>query len=127
MNLLWVMLGGFFGAIARYTLGEWMPAANGFPVGTMSVNLIGCLFLGWFTAFISYRKNTSSVIPLLVGTGFTGSFTTFSTFSVETFQLLEQQFYFMAFLYVLGSLTIGILLAFAGYRLGFQSERGEHH
>ncbi|WP_408007613.1 fluoride efflux transporter CrcB [Pseudalkalibacillus sp. A8] len=125
MNLLLVMIGGFLGSISRYMLGEWLYMENGFPIGTLSVNLIGCLFLGWFTAFIIKRKKIWPEIPLLVGTGFTGSFTTFSTFSVETIQLLEQQMIMTAITYILISVFAGIGLAYIGYKLaGYKKEKG---
>lgn len=124
MNIFLVMIGGFFGAICRYLFGEWVPTSGGFPVGTMSVNLIGCLFLGWFTAF-TQRKLTRPEIPLLVGTGFTGSFTTFSTFSVETLELVNQELYLFAISYVLVSVLAGIALSFFGYKVGIGTEAGD--
>ncbi|MCF6410339.1 fluoride efflux transporter CrcB [Pseudalkalibacillus salsuginis] len=124
MNLLLVMIGGFFGSISRYTLGEWLYMENGFPIGTLSVNLIGCLFLGWFTAFIMKRKKIRLEIPLLIGTGFTGSFTTFSTFSVETVQLIEQQMMLTAITYILISVFAGIGFAYTGYKIaGYKKKK----
>ena len=90
MNVLFVMIGGFFGAISRFALGEWIHTSNGFPLGTLFINLIGCFFLGWFLTFVSQKKKIRPELTLLIGTGFVGSFTTFSTFSVETLTLLQQ-------------------------------------
>ncbi len=124
MFVLWVMIGGFSGAICRYLLGEWMPTTGGFPVGTLCVNLIGCLFLGWFTAFHE-RKSIRPEIPLLIGTGLTGSFTTFSTFSVETLELVKQELFVFAATYVLLSVLAGIALATAGYWVGTRKKAGD--
>ena len=94
MNLLFVMIGGFFGAISRFALGEWIHTSNGFPLGTLFINLIGCFFLGWFLTFVSQKKKIRPEFTLLIGTGFVGSFTTFSTFSVETLNLIAAGSYF---------------------------------
>ncbi|PAV29785.1 hypothetical protein CIL05_10495 [Virgibacillus profundi] len=57
MNLLLVMIGGIFGAISRFALGEWIHTNNGFPLGTFLINLIGCFILGWwFLTFVSQKE-----------------------------------------------------------------------
>lgn len=91
MNFFWVFLGAGFGGGARWwvstTLSKLLPAY--FPFGTLSVNILGSFLLGLL--FFSYEDNT--VIPdylkLLLGTGFCGGFTTFSTFSLETVNLFR--------------------------------------
>ncbi len=125
MNVLFVMIGGFFGTISRYILGELIPASNGFPIGTLTVNLIGCLCLGWLLSFIANQKNMNPKISLLFGTGFIGSFTTFSTFSVELVHLLEEEKVGYAALYVVLSLFAGLVLSFIGYRLANLRKMGE--
>lgn len=116
MNVLVVMTGGFLGAAARYALGEWV-YTDGFPLNTLIINLIGCLFLGWFLTYISQREHVWREVSLLIGTGFTGSFTTFSTFSLETIQLFQDEFFMLGILYILASTIGGLLLAYAGYKL----------
>lgn len=123
MKLLWVMIGGSFGALCRFALGEWTQAYNGFPLGTFITNLLGCLFLGWFLTYVSQHKNIKPEITLLLGTGFIGSFTTFSTFSVETIYYLQHGLVFMAIFYVLASTGFGIVFAYAGYRLANFSKK----
>ncbi|MFS0824415.1 fluoride efflux transporter CrcB [Bacillus sp. 1P02SD] len=125
MNVLFVMIGGFLGAICRYLLGEWVPAPNGFPMGTLTVNLMGCLCLGWLLTFVATRKNVNPKISLLFGTGFIGSFTTFSTFSVEMVHLLENGNVGIALLYVVLSLFVGLFLSYVGYRLAKLRKMGE--
>lgn len=91
---------------------------NGFPTGTLIANLAGSLFLGWFTARIITRSNLNPVLSATIGTGLTGSFTTFSTFSMETLLMVENGSIGMAIFYVLLSAVGGLFLAAAGYKLG---------
>lgn len=121
MELIFVGLGGFFGAISRFALGEWLHSDHGFPLGTLLVNLLGCLVLGWFLAFAK-RKALRGNLVLLVGTGFSGSFTTFSTFSVETVNLVAGGQVLFALLYVLLSIFVGLLLAFIGFKLAAKGD-----
>ena len=122
MNLLFVMIGGFFGAISRFALGEWIHTSNGFPLGTLFINLIGCFFLGWFLTFVSQKKKIRPELTLLIGTGFVGSFTTFSTFSVETLTLLQQGLIFQGLLYVLTTTILGLGLTYLGRKVALLQE-----
>jgi CrcB protein len=78
-----VGLGGAIGAVARYLLGEAIPAES-FPFGTLTVNVLGSFVLG-FVTFLGVGEE----LLLFVGTGACGSFTTFSSFSVDTVGLYE--------------------------------------
>lgn len=118
MNVVAVGIGGFFGAIARYTIGEWIHTANGFPLATLVINLLGCLFLSWFFTMSTRGWHIHPNLKWGIGTGFTGAFTTFSTFSVETLHLITHHQYVMALLYVLLSILGGIGLAILGAKLG---------
>lgn len=130
MNLKLVgllIVGGFLGSITRFSFGEWLLNEVGFPAGTLFVNIVGCFFLGWFLPFANEKiKNKSFWIPL-IGTGFIGSFTTFSTFSVETLFLINEELYLIAFSNIVLSIGFGILAAFIGYSFAFKkiSEKGE--
>jgi CrcB protein len=110
------MLGGFFGALTRYGIGEWLQTENGFPLGTLFINLIGCFFLAWFLTFITIRKNIKPELTLLIGTGFVGSFTTFSTFSLETILLFQHGQGVYAVLYILTSIIFGLMMAYFGLK-----------
>jgi len=123
MNLLLVMIGGFFGAICRFSLGELIHTNNGFPLTTILINLSGCFILGWFLTYVSLNKKIRPEFTLIIGTGFIGSFTTFSTFSVETLNLFHEGLVFMAVIYVLTSTGLGILLAYAGHNLAISKKR----
>jgi CrcB protein len=117
MNVILVMFGGFLGAICRFLLGNWsfLHSTYGFPTGTLIINLVGSLLLGWLVA--NYRDQYPRIF-LFFGTGFIGSFTTFSTFSVETLNLLEKGKLGLALGYGFISLVAGICLALIGYKLG---------
>lgn len=123
MNLLWVMIGGFLGTVCRFALDEWVHTNYEFPLATLLVNLSGCFILGWFLTYVSQNKKIRPVLTLIVGTGFIGSFTTFSTFSVETLYLFQNGLFFIALLYVLSSTALGIVLAYAGHFLAVSRKR----
>lgn len=117
MNVVSVGIVGFFGAILRYIIGEWIHTENGFPLGTLIINLAGCFFLAWFFTITAKRWNINPKLRLGIGTGFVGAFTTFSTFSIETLNLIVHHQMIFAFTYVLLSIIGGIGLAFAGAKL----------
>lgn len=117
MKILFVMVGGFLGAISRFSLGILLQSKNIFPFSTLCINLIGCLFLGWFLTFIHLRTKGNEKMTLLIGTGFTGSFTTFSTFSVETIQLFQSRHALIAILYALSSTIFGLFFIYLGRKI----------
>ncbi len=111
MSYLSVGIGGIIGSLLRYYIGLssviWW--SSPFPIATLVINLIGCFVLGWFTTYLSKLKLFSPSLLTGFGTGLVGSFTTFSTFSVETVQLIQNSLWGFAILYVLGSLFGGII------------------
>ena len=117
MNILFVMIGGFFGSISRFALGGWIHTNNGFPLGTLIINLLGCFALGWFITFMRQKKGMKDYIHLMIGTGFLGSFTTFSTFSIEIINLIENSEFIQAVIYVFTSVIIGIFCSYLGWKL----------
>lgn len=115
LNIALVAIGGFFGAITRFGMSGWIKSkiVTLFPIATLIINLIGAFLLG-----ILMGGNFSNDWRLLFGTGFMGAFTTFSTFKLETIQLHLGKRWNMLVLYLCISYTFGILLAFAGMRIG---------
>ncbi|HET6871541.1 MAG TPA: CrcB family protein, partial [Sporolactobacillaceae bacterium] len=89
-----------------------------FPFATLSVNWIGCFVLGWFNYHIKKLDRVSVYIKTGFGTGLVGSFTTFSTFSVDTIKLFETGHITLGLIYLLDSFVGGFLLAYLGMRLG---------
>lgn len=91
-SLLYVGVGGFCGANARYLLSLWVneffaPRFGVFPYGTLLVNVLGSLGLAVFGAWFSARTGLSTQLQWLIGVGFFGAFTTFSTFANESINL----------------------------------------
>ena len=85
-----VGVGGFFGAAARFLLGGWIGARiEQFPAGTLAVNVLGSLAIGFLAATVAGRVLPGGTIRLLVMAGFLGAFTTFSAFSYESVQLWQ--------------------------------------
>ncbi len=97
-SILLVGAGGFAGSVARFLLTKFTSSEWGsvFPIGTFSVNVLGCLAIGLIYG-MGLREMTHSQLRLLLATGFCGGFTTFSSFSLEFFILLRQGHTGMAF------------------------------
>ena len=116
--ILIVGAGSFIGGILRYLISRWiqLKLLSTYPFGTFTVNIIGCFIIGLVMG-LSERFNVSSEWRLLLVTGVCGGFTTFSAFSIETLALLRDAQYLPAFLYIAGSVIIGLLAAFFGYFL----------
>ena len=115
-----VFLGGGLGSVCRYAVGRLfvLRCAVGFPWGTLAVNVVGCLLIGFLSVFL-LRRDADSARLFLV-TGFCGGFTTFSTFSNELCQLFRESACSMALLYALASLLGGIVMCFAGAWLAWR-------
>jgi CrcB protein len=115
MILFLIALGGGAGSVLRYLLGGRVQhfAPHGFPVGTLTVNVLGCLLIGILTRLFLNMETPGEWRGLLV-VGFCGGFTTFSTFSIETVGLIEGGEYARAATYVAGSVLLCIMATFAG-------------
>lgn len=113
MNFICVFLGGGTGAVLRYLVSEgwkhWQGPTLAFPWPTFIVNVLGSLLIGLFYTH-SQAWGLSPSTRLLLTTGLCGGFTTFSTFSYETFSLLRGGMYGTCALYVGLSLVLGLLV-----------------
>ena len=94
-TFLWIGLGGFVGANARYLMTLWVNSIlvsrwGAFPFGTAVVNVLGSFGLAVFGVWFGSRVGLSPNIRLLIGTGFFGAFTTFSTYANESVTLFEK-------------------------------------
>lgn len=118
-NILLVLLGGGLGSAARYLLSYFFSKneAMQFPWATFLANTIGCLFIGILFGYIQKNNLQSETLKLLLITGFCGGFTTFSTFSLENIQFIQNQNYNLAILYTLASLVIGFLAVIIGIKI----------
>ncbi|MCL6548430.1 MAG: fluoride efflux transporter CrcB [Alicyclobacillus sp.] len=115
MPYLAVAIGGLLGACARYAVSEWVGTYQGFPVATLLINLSGCFVLAWFYTITLERLTVHPLFRLGAGTGFIGAFTTYSTFTVETWKLVQAGAWTAAAGYLLASLVGGLLAGWAGY------------
>lgn len=110
-----VGIGGFFGAIARYSISKYLNNKSGFsiPIGTLTVNLLGAFLSGIITG-----SKADTMIILLYGTGFMGAFTTFSTLKLEMVQLHLNNYKKEFLFYTATIYGGGLILAYLGYKIG---------
>ena len=119
MNLLMVFLGGGLGAVSRYLLSRLIYShySGGFPLGTLVINLTGCLVIG-FLGGISERWAFPPHLRLFVFIGILGGYTTFSSFGLETITLIRGGEWQYAVSNILISNLGGLALVFGGFVLG---------
>jgi CrcB protein len=120
MHLVYIGLGGFAGAIARYALDGWVADRLGaaFPFGTLLVNLSGALLIGLLFALMIERGVLSADLrgPLMIG--LIGSYTTFSTLALESWRLVEDGAWLLAVANLGGSMLLGVAAVLAGLAIG---------
>ncbi|SMB90655.1 CrcB protein [Desulfonispora thiosulfatigenes DSM 11270] len=116
---LYVAIGGSLGAVSRYLLSNWVnnKAQSIFPFGTFSVNMIGSFIIGVFY-IVSMERLVSPELKLIISVGFLGAFTTFSTFSLETLNLMRENHILTAFINIGLSIIIGLIAAWLGIIIG---------
>ena len=116
-SILLVGAGSFVGGALRYAVSVFMKSAcgNGFPWGTLLVNLVGCLAFGVIFALFGKYSATNNVWCLLLTTGVCGGFTTFSTFANESMLMLQNGNWGGFVGYVTTSLVVGLALVALGY------------
>lgn len=116
-TILAVGLGGFAGSVMRYAVTRLTAHVQWFnmPLGTLTVNLIGCLILGFLTALFTRWQGCTDELRLFLTVGMCGGFTTFSTFMGENFAMTRAGQLVPLVLYLGISLTGGFLLFFLGY------------
>jgi len=113
--LLSVGIGGFIGAVLRFTLSGWVQKATAstFPFGTLTVNILGSFFIGFLFLYFQHI-NLSPIQKALLITGLLGALTTFSTFSLDTVLLMQEEFYVKAF----SNVILNVIFSVGGTLLG---------
>jgi len=118
-HYLAIALGGALGSVLRFAMNEAVSARFGraFPWGTLSINVIGSFLIGLLAVMLVERLEVSPAVRLGLMVGVLGGFTTFSSFSLEVVNLMQNGAFLRALLYVVASVTVCVLAAAAGIHL----------
>ncbi len=121
-QVLAIGIGGAIGSLLRFWMsnGVHALAGRGFPYGTLVVNVLGCLLMGLLFVLFTERLSDNAVLRAGILIGVLGGFTTFSSFSIETFNLVEQGAYLKATVNAGASLILCVGATWAGVILGRQ-------
>ena len=118
INLIYVASGGAVGAVLRYlTSNFYRFYFPNFPIGTLFINFIGSFLIGILASNLESRGTSYIFIKYFLIIGILGSFTTFSTFSLETIQLVNDKKLFLSLVYILLSISLCIFGAFFGFNI----------
>lgn len=120
VRLLYIGIGGFLGAIARYLVSGLVMGRGNlvFPLGTLVVNVTGSFILGLFFVLSIEHVGMERVWRPFVAVGFLGAYTTFSTFGLETMNLIESGSFLMAAANILLSVLFSLIGVYAGFIIG---------
>ena len=113
-----IAVGGVLGSWMRWRLSVWFPVSPGtFPTTTLAINLVGSALIGVVLVLFLDRQPPRLLTHSFLGTGILGAFTTFSTFTIESAELLRQSKPLTAFVYVIASVVGGVFVALAAMRV----------
>jgi CrcB protein len=117
LSLFLVFVGGGLGSLTRFLFSKWITVhSTDFPTATFVTNFLACIILGVLSNYLGEAKQENQkIIAALFMTGFCGGFSTFSTLNLETFTLIQNQNYQIAFLYTFSN----VILGFIGIAIGF--------
>ena len=115
-QIIAIMVGGALGAVSRYGVSQLMASTFGrsFPYGTITVNVLGSFLMGYLTIYLMNKVNVDPMLRMVLLVGFLGAFTTFSTFSMDTLNLIQSGFVTKAFLNILLNVTCSLTAVWLG-------------
>lgn len=121
-QVLAIAAGGAVGSLLRFWMSSWVHsfAGRSFPYGTLAVNVLGCLIMGFLFVLFIERLSDNPALRAGILIGVIGGFTTFSSFSIETFNLIEQGAWAKAVANMSGSLVLCVGATWIGVMLGRQ-------
>ena len=122
IQLLAIAAGGALGSMMRFLMSTWVYSmlGRGFPYGTLAVNIIGSLVMGLLTVLLVERMSLGPEWRAAILIGLLGGFTTFSSFSIETFNLIEAGAYVKAITNMVVSVLVCVSATWVGVILGRQ-------
>ena len=122
-QVLAIAAGGAVGSVLRFWMSTWVHsfAGRSFPYGTLTVNVLGCLAMGFLFVLFVDRLSDNAVLRAGILIGVLGGFTTFSSFSIETLNLIEQGAWLKAVVNMTGSLLLCVCATWVGVILGRQA------
>jgi CrcB protein len=119
-TIIYIAIGGAIGSVLRFLttvlVSKFCPENSGFqfPLATFIANVIGCFLIGLFLGILAKNELTDSNLKWFLVTGFCGGFTTFSTFGMENFNLLQNNNTLLAFSYIALSIILGLFAVWFG-------------
>ncbi len=116
---LFIAAGGALGSVARYWVGSAISGRTGtrFPFGTLAINFSACLIIGFTLTYFGKLADLDPAWRFLVPIGFIGAYSTFSTYEWETLSIMRSGAFFLAALYAVGSLILGLAATWCGVAL----------
>ncbi len=122
-SILAIAIGGGLGSVSRFLVAKEMGRFLGdfLPYGTLAVNILGSFALGWLSTFFLDRPDINNVLRLGLTVGFLGAFTTFSTFSYDSLELLMSGNYWRACLNIVANATVCLGMCYLGIRIAQSS------
>jgi len=118
-TLLLIGLGGFLGSISRFLIALSVNRIfqSVLPIGTLVVNIVGCLFIGIIYSLAEQKNIMSPELRVFLGVGFCGGFTTYSSFAFEKFSLIKSGDFLMLSIYIGASVFLGLIAVYIGSQI----------